>query len=186
MPDTRDPSPAVAAQWRDGQTLVNLRGHAEDEAFMQACATALGMALPNTPCRTAAAASRRVVWAGPDDWFVVDPAVPAGRLVADLRAAVSGLNAAVTDVSSGYTVLRLSGHPARDVLAQGCPLDLHPRAFGPDDCAGSHFFKAAIWLWQADAGQPAFELLVRRSFKRYVTLMMERSMREYPTRDPAR
>lgn len=176
----------VATEWRDGQALVNLRGHAEDEAFMRACTAALGMAPPATPCRTVATASRRVVWAGPDDWFVVDPAVPAGRLVEELRAAVSGLNAAVTDVSSGYTVLRLSGQAARNVLAQGCPLDLHPRVFGPDDCAGSHFFKAAIWLWQSEAEQPAFDLIVRRSFKRYVTLMTERAMREYGTRDPSR
>ena len=38
-------------------------------------------------------------------------------------------------------VLHLSGAPVREVLAQGCPLDLHPSVFGAGQCAQSHFFK---------------------------------------------
>ena len=84
---------------------------------------------------------------------------------------------AVADVSSGYTVLALSGRPAREVLTQGCPLDLHPRAFQTGMSAGSHYFKASVWLWQTDDA-PSFEVLVRRSFMRYVWLMLERSSQE--------
>lgn len=167
----------LVAGWREGLAIVNLRGSAEDAAFRQAVASALGVALPVEPGTASERNIVRIVWAGPDDWFVVGPKGHAGALAARLSEALAGLHHAVTDVSSGYTVLHLSGTPARDVLAQGCPLDLHPRAFAPGACAGSHFFKASVWLWQTDDA-PVYELLVRRSFMCYVWLMLERASAE--------
>ena len=70
-------------------------------------------------------------------------------------------------------MLHLSGRPVREVLAQGCPLDLHPRVFHPGSAAGSVFFKASVWLWQTET-TPVYEVLVRNSFQRYVWLMLER------------
>lgn len=64
------------------------------------------------------------------------------------------------------------------MLAQGCPLDLHERSFHSGMSAGTHFFKASIWLWQLD-DQPSFQLLVRRSFAPYVHLMLQKATREY-------
>ena len=63
------------------------------------------------------------------------------------------------------------------MLAQGCPLDLHPRAFAPGQAAGSHWFKASIWLWQVDTA-PTFEALVRRSFMGYVWTLLQRTTQE--------
>lgn len=168
---------ALIAGWRDGLSVVNLRGNAEDAAFCAAVSQALGVALPVQACTTADNGIQRVVWAGPDDWFVIGPKGEAEAIVARLRASLTGLHHAVTDVSSGYTVLHLAGVPVREVLAQGCPLDLHPRVFQPGASAGSHFFKASIWLWQTDAA-PTYELLVRRSFMGYVGLMLERCTAE--------
>jgi sarcosine oxidase subunit gamma len=167
----------LVAGWRDGLAIVNLRGNAEDAAFCQAAESALGVALPVKPCSTSESSVVRVAWAGPDDWFIVGPKGQADALAARLRAALAGLHHAVTNVSSGYTVLHLSGTPVRDVLAHGCPLDLHPRAFARGACAGSHFFKASVWLWQTDDA-PVYELLVRRSFMGYVWLMLERATAE--------
>lgn len=168
----------LAAQWPDGLCIVNLRGRPDDDAFVEAASRALGVALPVEPCRTIEAAGRRVVWAGPDDWFVLDPTSPPEAVAGGLREAVAGLHAAVTDVSGGYALLRLAGPSARAALACGCPLDLHPRAFGVGRCAGSHYFKASVWLWQSE-DRPAFEVLVRRSFKAYVQLMLARSAAEH-------
>ena len=188
QPDAhRDAQPdahPLSATWRHGLSIVNLRGAADDAGFAAAAQQALGLALPLAPCSTRAGAAaaggathdravERIVWAGPDDWFIVAAAGQAGAIEHDLRASLTGLHHAVTDVSSGYSVLRLSGRPVREVLAQGCPLDLHARAFGVGQSAGSHFFKASVWLWQTDAA-PQFELLVRRSFTGYVRLMLQR------------
>lgn len=167
----------LLAGWREGLAIVNLRGAADDDGFTAAAARALGIALPLQPCSTLGDETLRVVWAGPDDWFVIGPKGAADRIAADLRAALGGRHCAVTDVSSGYTVLQLGGARARDTLAQGCPLDLHPRVFRPGMSAGSLFFKASVWLWQTDDA-PVYELLVRRSFTGYVWLMLERGSQE--------
>jgi len=168
---------ALVAGWREGLAIVNLRGNAEDEAFRQAAASALGVALPVQAGAVSEGPGVRIVWAGPDDWFVIGPKGHAEALGSKLREALAGQHHAVTDVSSGYTVLHLSGSSVRDVLAQGCPLDLHPSVFGRGRSAGSHFFKASVWLWRTEDA-PAFELLVRRSFASYVWLMLERCSAE--------
>ena len=174
---TAVPSQALVAGWRDGLSIVNLRGPAELAEFREAAGRALGLELPVKACTSVANDVLRLVWAGPDDWFVIGPKGQAGAIEARLRSALAGLRHAVTDVSSGYTVLHMSGAPVRDVLAQGCPLDLHPRAFQPGACAGSHFFKASVWLWQT-ASTSEFELLVRRSFMGYFWLMLQRTTAE--------
>lgn len=165
---------ALLAGWRAGLSIINLRGNAEDPAFREAVSRALNLDHPIRPCSSVANEVLRLVWVGPDDWFVIGPKGQASAIEAQLRQALAGLHHAVTDVSGGYTVLHLSGIPVRDVLAQGCPLDLHPRVFGPGSSAGSLFFKASIWLWQTE-GAPVYEMLVRSSFRGYVWLMLERA-----------
>lgn len=168
---------ALLAGWRNGLSVLNLRGNPEDAAFREGVLQALGLALPTQACTTVANDTMRLVWVGPDDWFVMGPKGEAPAIEARLRQALAGQHFAVTDVSSGYTVLHLSGQPVRDVLAQGCPLDLHPKVFGSGSAAGSLFFKASVWLWQTEA-TPVYEVLVRNSFRDYVWLMIERSSLE--------
>ncbi|MEO7400399.1 MAG: sarcosine oxidase subunit gamma family protein [Polaromonas sp.] len=184
LPGSRSPAATTAlsgrallAGWRTGLAIVNLRGNAEDPAFRAAVSQALNLELPVQPCSSVADALHRLVWVGPDDWFVIGPKGQASAIESRLRAALAGMHHALTDVSGGYTVLHLSGTPVREVLAQGCPLDLHPRAFGPGSSAGSLFFKTSIWLWQTDEA-PTYEVLVRSSFMGYFWLMLERSTQE--------
>ena len=176
---------SLVAGWRADLSIVNLRGNAEETAFREGAASAMGVALPLKPCTISENGLVRVVWVGPDDWFIVGPSGQPEAIALRLREALSGLHYAVTDVSSGYTVLHLSGRPVRDVLAQGCPLDLHPRAFERGACAGSHFFKASMWLWQTDEA-PVYELLVVRSYMDYVWLMLERACAECGLQDCGR
>lgn len=176
MPDAPRSAPLVAT-WHDGLAIVNLRGDPADASFRAAVERTLGSALPIAACSTSGNDTLRVVWVGPDDWFVIAASKPAGVLEHELREALAGTHFAVTDVSSGYTVLHLSGPPVLDVLAHGCPLDLDARVFPVDAAAGSHFFKASVWLWKTDEA-PKFEVLVRRSFIGYVTLLLERCYAE--------
>ena len=176
---------ALQASWQEGLTIVNLRGDPQDSGFRDAARRALGIALPDSHLRIATDRPDRgafdprltVVPAGPDDWFVIGPPGGADALVLALREQLTGRHVAITDVSSGYLVLRLAGPQTRDVLAQGCPLDLHPRIFGAGQCAGSHFFKASVWIWRSGEASE-FELLVRRSFVGYVRLMLAHATRE--------
>lgn len=179
MPKTATPSSlnavdgrGVVAGWHQGWSTVNLRGDPGDPAFRDAVARALGAELPVTVCSTHLGADLKIVWAGPDDWFVMSKNREASDLMTALRKELAGQHCAVTDVSGGYTVLDLSGPRVRELLAQGCPLDLHPRQFKTGQSAGSVFFKASVWLWQT-SDTPSYELLVRNSFREYVWLMLE-------------
>ena len=91
--------------------------------------------------------------------------LPAGRHAASSSAACarrsSGSHHALTDVSDGLVTFTLAGPSARDVLAKGCPLDLHPRAFTPGSCARSLLAKADVLLHlHADEARRAFDLHV--------------------------
>jgi sarcosine oxidase, subunit gamma len=151
--------------------LVNVRGELSDPAFVAAFERVVGCRPPAAPNTVARGAEYDVLWLGPDEWLVrSNGPVPAGVLEAKLAEAVQGTYAAAVDVGSGYTVVEISGERVRDVLARGCPLDLHPRAFKPGQCAQSHYFKSSIVL--IPTGDDAFEIVVRRSFADYFVRIM--------------
>jgi sarcosine oxidase, subunit gamma len=151
--------------------LVNVRGDANDAAFVAAFEAALGCPPPARPNTVARGTACDVLWLGPDEWLVRSSgAVAAGGLEGTLTRALDGLYAAAVDVGSGYTVVEVSGERVRDVLARGCPLDLHPRVLGVGQCAQSHYFKASIVL--VPTGEQAFEIVVRRSFADYFCRIM--------------
>ena len=84
-------------------------------------------------------------------------------IAAELEAAIAGAFATVLDLSANRTTLELAGPCARDVLATGCSIDLHPRAFGPARCAQTTVARTQVILDQVD-DRPAFRLHVRGSF----------------------
>ena len=95
-----------------------------------------------------------------------------------MEEALSGLHVAVNDISSGQTIIRLRGPRARDLLSKGCPLDLHPRVFGPGQCAQSHIGKSNALIIQVDDA-PTYDIIVRRSFADYLARWMLHSGMEY-------
>ena len=170
MPDSTNPalSPLIASQ-RDC-AVVNLRGAPDDTTFASGVNATLGLSLPAAN-EFAHAGPNRLVWVGPDDWFSIGMTDTEAPTCSSLRAALRDEHA-VTDVTGGYCLITLSGPQARDILASGCPLDLHPDVFKPGMAASSHFYKTAIRLWMIDEA-PNFELLVRRSFVRYFWQILE-------------
>ena len=73
----------------------------------------------------------------------------------------------MVDVSANRTVIRLEGTAARELLAFGCAVDLHPRAFGPGRCVQTMLAKAQVIIEQMTAN-PAFSVYVRASFATYL------------------
>jgi sarcosine oxidase subunit gamma len=148
------------------RTIVNIRGDGGD-AFKAAVRSVTGVDLPTTPNTTAKAGDFRILWLGPTEWWVVSSNADTAKLVDDLRAAFNGQHAAVIDVSESRTVISISGPSARDVLARGCSLDLHPRVFTTGQCAQTGLTKANIVLDQiSDA--PGFDIYVLKSFADYL------------------
>ncbi len=126
-----------------------------------------GVPLPLEPNRVASMRAVRTLWLGPDQWLVTAPQGAAPDLMGRLRRALAGRHATVTGLSSSRAVIEIAGPRARDLLAKGCGLDLHPRAFGPGSCAQTLFARLPIILDQLSA-MPAYRLFVRRSAARWL------------------
>ena len=144
--------------------LAILRLPAQAGTAHQAIAEAVGVPLPKVPNTVGSRDGLTILWLSPDEWLLrADPAAGADW-AARCEAALADQNwFAVTDQSSAYSVLQLAGPQARDVLNAGCPLDLHPRALAPGQCAQTLFFKFSIVLRPLTAAGDAWEVLVRRS-----------------------
>ncbi len=115
-------------------------------------ASALG--LPATANTWVPRGTGRAIWLGPDEWLLTDPS-------GDLPGAD-----VVVDVSGQRTTLHLTGEHVRTVLATGCAIDLHPRAFPPGSAAQTLLGLAGVVLLALDDG--AYEVLVRTSYARYL------------------
>jgi sarcosine oxidase, subunit gamma len=146
---------------------VDLRGDPGDAMFVRAAGAGLGVPLPLAPNRAATGDTAAVLWLGPDEWLIVTETEPGDALAARLRHALEGLNVAVTDVSDARTVIRLAGPAARDVLAKGASLDLHPDVFPPGACAQTSLARVAVILHQTDR-TPIFDVFVARSFAEHL------------------
>jgi sarcosine oxidase subunit gamma len=153
---------------RPFMTLLTLRG--DGAMFHAAVERVLGVALPTSSGERAVRGERVAIWMGPDEWLIQSTQDMAADLERGFREALGGQHYAVVDVSSGYTVIDIEGANVRAVLASGCPLDLHPRAFVEGQCAQTHFFKAGITLCRN--GDDRFQVIVRRSFAEYGCLML--------------
>jgi sarcosine oxidase, subunit gamma len=160
---------------------IELRGDPGDRIFMAAVGRAIDLLLPGEPNTTAARGDLVALWLGPDAWLLTCPPDEAAAHIGSLREALSDVHAAITDVSDGRVALRLRGPNARDVLAKGCPLDLHPRAFAAGRCAQSLLAKGSmlVHLVADDTRGPTFDLYVARSFAHYVYAWLEDAGREY-------
>lgn len=147
--------------------MLIVRGDAADQAFAAAAHGALGFDLPRTPNTSIGTGGTQALWLGPDEWLVTTEADDPLALAVGLKVALVGLHAAVTDVSDSRAVIRLSGPKARDVLTKGCPLDFHPRAFGPGRVGQSLIARAGAIVHQADDG-PTYDIYVAASFAAYL------------------
>ncbi|WP_328745320.1 sarcosine oxidase subunit gamma [Streptomyces sp. NBC_00285] len=137
-------------------------------AAADAVGLALGLQLPAEPDTVVRAGELTALWLGPDEWLVVGP--PDRRDVEDrIREASGDEPVSVVDVSAQRTTLLVAGPRARDLLAHGCSLDLHPRVFGAGRCAQTTLGRAQVVLIARDEPGAGFWVLVRSSFAGYLT-----------------
>ena len=146
---------------------LNLRCKASNTKFLAALLKVLGCEPPTDPNTVIDAGKIRIYWLGPDEWLLVTPAGQQEKLQADLNKALKGVFCSVVDNSSGLTMLEISGANAAALLATDCPLDLHPRAFKPGQCAQTLLAKAGMTIAPMRKGD-GFEVIIRRSFADYL------------------
>ena len=168
--------PSLQVEELPFRAILVLHGRTGIPRFAQGVARVLGRPppdAPNTFVETRFGAEGVVIaWAGPEEWNVIGQEEGTSGLRVALRQAIPEADGAVVDVSSGFTLFSLEGRQARDLVAAGCPIDVHPRAFGPGRCAQTLFAGIGIALLQRDE-TPRFELMVRRSYARWLWRWME-------------
>ena len=157
---------------------INLRGKAADSGFMEGATAALGFAPPKEPNTVAGEDKVKALWLGPDEWLILTPTGEEQDLLKTLRRKLAGRFAAITDISDSRAVISVGGTRARDVLAKGCGLDLHPRAFGRGRCAQSLLARIPIILHQTE-DTPSFDILVVASFAENLWEWLEDAAAEF-------
>ena len=161
--------------------LLILRGDGADPGFRSAVSSVLGLDPVVEPLTAVRQRDVAMLWLGPDEWLVVTPDRRVERIERVLRDALDGRPAALTDVSHSRAILVLEGPDARAVLSKGCPLDLHPRVFGPGRCAQSRLARCQVLIHQPSAA-PAFEIYILRSFAQYAWTWLVDAGQEFGVR----
>jgi sarcosine oxidase, subunit gamma len=148
------------------RSVINLRGPATAE-FAKGVGTVFGADLPIEPNRWTDGHHRAALWLGPDEWLLI---ADDGEAQAIQRALSETLSVepwlSIVDVSHNYTSFLVSGSSTRDLLANGCALDLHPSLFGVGDCVQTLLARSRVLLRAIEDGN-AIELWVRNSFAGY-------------------
>ena len=168
-----------------GYGFLNVRLDPGSEQAVDAATRVLGQPMP-LASNTFTSGEHRVYWIGPDEWLVVTSAeVTSGEgaaaLGSELAEALAGFHAAINDVSGGHVALCVSGVDARKVLAKGCTLDLHPREFGPGQCARAGLAKATVLLGVPDNAS-TYTIIVSRSFSDYLCRWLAHAARAHGVR----
>lgn len=152
----------VTVAERTGMSLCNVLARKGAQARLtDRVRQAHGIELPREP-RYTSAGSVGFVWAGPSQWLAFDRSAVPHSFEPRLRATLAGM-ASVMDQSDGRTVVRVRGPRARDALAKGVLIDLHPSVFQPGHAAVTTVAHIGVHMWQLDAA-PTYELAMFRSF----------------------
>jgi len=156
---------------RTNLTLIDLRGDPQDPQFRASAQSALGTALPLEPNTAGRSTHCAILWLGPDEWLLT--ARHSGFV--NERLAISG--GFLTDVSSGKAAWQITGPRSTDLLAKGCSLDLHTRAFPDGNCAQTALAHVAVLLHRRD--NETFDLYCARSYSQHVWHWMCESALEF-------
>ena len=155
--------------------IIELRGTWSD-AFASAVQQVLGVNIPLESPGTTKSDALIVFWMGPDRWWLIggDAALPS---VNELRQKLAAFNAAAVEVGDAFAAVEVTGPKSRDVLAKGCTIDLHPRAFKTGSVVQTNLAKAQIALYQID--ETTYRIFARRSFAEYLWTCLEDAGMEY-------
>ncbi len=155
------PYQAVIAEG-DGTGLIDLRAA---PAALPRIREATSATLSSRVGHTERIGPLEVLTLGPDHWLLRVPENSAQNQHHIIEQAIGSAFGMSTLVSDAYVAFTIHGNEARDVLAQGCPLDLDATAFPIGTCARSILAGAPVLLIRDPMG---FDLLVDRTLAKYL------------------
>lgn len=157
----RPGGPGVILAVRHPVSIVSvIARNGKVEELSQSLRTHFGLDCP-PPGHSSGNGRMALHWCSFEQWYAVADGFPEGALYEQLGRNLSGL-VSLADQSHGRLMLRVAGPRSRDLLAKGTPVDLHPRAFGPERSAVTQM--AHVGVHFAQVGPDAFEVSVPRGF----------------------
>jgi methylglutamate dehydrogenase subunit D len=167
----------VSLSERTGLALCVISAGANKASDVAAkMASVAGLDMPMEPKRVSKNGFA-LIGTGPGQWLAVVESREARALPAMLAVALKG-DATVVDLSDGKAVLRISGPRARETLAKGCSLDLHPSVFKPGNAATTPVALIDCVIWQVDE-TPTYDLAVPTSYAESFWSWLTASAAEY-------
>ena len=140
-----------------GSALFDLKG---PQAALADWAAELP-AFPQGPNRRIAAGGAMLCHVGPGRWLLRAALADEAAWEAALRPAQAPPKISVVRVSDTMVFFRVTGPDADQVMAVGCPLDLHPSVFGEEAVSFTEFFGLRALVMRCKRG---FEVAVEQSF----------------------
>jgi sarcosine oxidase subunit gamma len=160
---------------------LNLRGNVGDAAFSSAVELVLGVALPTAPNTSARNGATVVYWLCPNEWLILLASGTQTQVEADLRAAIANeggdQHIAITDLSSGQTLVNLSGSDLSKLLQKSTVYDCHESNFPAGKVVQTTFAKTGTTMCKLEDG--SMDLVIRRSFSDYFFLWLQDASEEY-------
>jgi sarcosine oxidase subunit gamma len=145
--------------------MIDLRGLAGDQAFLDAVRSVLAIDLPTSPRTSASSGDITVLWLSVDQWLILCPRSKVADLLARLAQALNGIHSLAVDVSDMRSVIRLEGQGAREVLLKGCSLDLMSDSYPASTVRRLLFAEIAALIHVIEP--QVIDLYVFRSFADY-------------------
>ena len=169
---TADEKAVVVACERPFQSHINIRLDPDDAVSLRQVGKLLGVDLPRSPNTTAFGQYFLVIWLALDEWLLIGERDLGVSMASSLHRALNTQGAAVTEVGSGQTIIRLRGSATSDLFARGCVLNLSSMAFPPGACAQTVLARVPVLLVSIDS-EPTIDVIVRRSFAAYLWTWIE-------------
>jgi len=155
---------------------LNLRGNAQDPAFVAGIEQTLGLALPVNPCESASSGETQILWLAPDEWLVIVASGTEAEVEAKLRSNLTG-HFAVSDISGAQTIVNLAGKDVINLMKKSTGYDMHLASFPIGKVIGTTFAQSGAIIKRT--GELEFQLVIRRSFSDYIWLWIQQASLEY-------
>ena len=157
-------TPSLEALERTGLTVTNVVARRGARASLDDVArAAFGVSLPSTP-KAVEAAGALIVWAGPDQWLIVQKDEPGRDHFAELAKTFNGL-ASLVDVSDSRTIFRIAASRPSETLLRNMGIDFHDSSFRPGDVAITHISHLGVIVWRLPDGT-AYDFACARTYSR--------------------
>ena len=118
-----------------------------------------GIKLPNETLKVNCNNNLRILWCGPDNWFLISKNK---ELLNDINKLFNSNDFAVTDLSHSRTVIELVGKNTKEILKKGCPFNFDN--LQKNNCVNSVFNGITITIDMLNDNPNKIRLFSLRSF----------------------